>query len=138
MADLYAYVPGDYSPIALVNSVTGETHMTVHRSREAILAAHPKALFLTEEECNAAMAASDDKKYLEETKEITEERYWYWLEVLPPIDFNGRMFRMGSEVANGIYLYCTTVEDKFFQSTRRSGLTARQDFLKECRELIAS
>ena len=126
MSNLYVYVPGD-AGLEVATS-----------SREEILAEHPNALVFTGEECRAAMAAADDKKYLEITKEITEDRYWELLEVLPPIGYDGRTFRMGSPIADGVFIYCTAIRERFFQSTRRSCPTASEEFLKECRELIAS
>ena len=138
MSELYAYVPGAYSSSCTVDGVTGTTSCALYPTVAEITARYPDILFLPESKYLALLARTNDERYFVPTYEIDEERYYYALNVLPPTDYDGDMFRMSSPLCDGIYRYLLRLDGRYFESTRRVKLGASKDFLKECRELIAA
>lgn len=48
-------------------------------------------------------------------KEVSEERYWYLLEVLPPCKFDGKSFYISEADTEDLHTWCAEVEGKYFE-----------------------
>lgn len=62
----------------------------------------------------------DFGKLVGQRVEISEEEYWYFLEVLPPVGFTGSSFYMSEFLTENITSYFSKVGDRYFHEYRRA------------------
>lgn len=65
------------------------------------------------------LRAEHNETYLTDWEEISEEDFMYFLEVLPPLRYNGKMFFVREPITDNIYRCCIQKADKFYSSNRR-------------------
>lgn len=56
-------------------------------------------------------------------EEITEERYWQWLEYVPPKRFNGNRFFVGECYTHSLHHLCFCIGEKYYAALRSIHLT---------------
>ena len=73
-----------------------------------------KACKLTDEE--------DERKYIKKWTEINEEKYFEWLEVLPPQKWQNGIFQMSEYMTDNITLHVAKIKGRFFCANRRDNI----------------
>ena len=134
--EMCMYVPGSTTIIDTMNddglsTCFSETPAQVaERNPGAVLMPFAAAVGHIRE----AMAA----KYNQPPLPITEERYEYLLNVLPPECFTGSAWRM-SEYMEGPYtLHVAQVGGRYWSAIRKAGPGSVRAFCEECRGMLAN
>jgi hypothetical protein len=78
------YVPGSTNIIDMIHPISGLTAI-LDRDRADILAENPTALSIAYAEASRQIEAAAATKFKRDVTEIDEEKFWYALEVLPPV-----------------------------------------------------
>lgn len=72
---------------------------------------------VTRTECNRLLEEYH-KSLCKPFEEITEEKYWYWLECVPPRRFNRNSFFVGECYTGTLYQFCFQLGDKYYTALR--------------------
>lgn len=85
--------------------------------------------------------AAQDATYLHPWEETTEDKYSYWLEVLPPEKFTRTggvtLFRMSEYQTADITLHAATCNDRYFVGTFRTSGPTMQEHIATIQKLAA-
>ena len=125
--------------ISILNKANGLTYYG-GQSRADILAEYPDAELLTIDEAGNRHQAP----YIEPVEEITEEKYWYWLEVLFPEDWQhngGESFKVSERTCGDITRICCSLNDSNKHARRYFTLcdsyqTPHKAIVERCREYM--
>ena len=129
------YVPGERNIIDMAradgtSSVFGHTLAQVQeRYPGAVLMDFDAAV----EEINAGMRA----RYMVPPETITEERYEYWLTVLPPCAWIDGAFFVSEALEGRWHRHVARVGDRYYTAVREAGRGSTAAFLRECQEMAA-
>lgn len=129
-----------YSPAqnVVIDAVRPETGLTYYgkKDRAAILEEHPDAVLLTIDEAGRRHEAP----FVEPVEEITKEKYWYWLEVLFPEDWQhtsgGESFKLCERACGSITKICAQIGDRYFSMSDKY-TTPHKEILQRCRDYMA-
>ena len=78
------YVPGSTNIIDMIHPITGLTAI-LDRDRASILAENPTAERVSYVEASRQIEAAAVTKFKRDVTEIDQDKFWYALEVLPPV-----------------------------------------------------
>lgn len=130
--------------IDIINQTTG---LTVYgkKRRADILAEYPDAELLTLTEAGKR----HEKPFIEPVSEISEKKYWYWLEVLFPEDLQhsgGESFKVCERICGDVTRICCALNDhnsdtkaprqRRYFTLCDSYTTPHKDIVSRCREYM--
>ena len=121
-------VPGAPNVIDCIDPTTGRTIYT-KETPEQVALRRPGAVLMPVEAFRAALHAA----YQTEPEEITEEQWWYLLEVLPPVAWTNRSgaesFKVCERTVDDITACCVRIGGRYFSMQRP--ITSTHDELAE-------
>ena len=130
------YVPGSLSIVDTTYMRDGQTYGTYsHETLDQIKARYPGAILTDYETASPMIDATEKANFKHPPVEITEERFFEMLEVLPPQDWQrtkeGESFKL-MERTSGVYTAIfACVAGKYYELSD-SIFTTHQDILAAC------
>ncbi len=98
--------------IDLIDPAAGVTYYGL-KSLEEVRADYPDAIEISLDDATEL----HQKPFIEPVTEITEKKYWYWLEVLFPEDWQhagGESFKLSEKTCGSITTICAHVRGRYF------------------------
>lgn len=126
------YVPGSNHVIDCAWNPEGKGWQTAIKAtpQAELLKKYPDAQLLTWDEVEPLLREADIKKYKKEPFEVTEERWYEMLEVLPPMKWrSGRgaeSFMLSEGLAGNLRTIFCRIGDRYFELADESCLTHEQ------------
>jgi hypothetical protein len=137
--ELCFYCPGERTMIDTADE-NGISHVN-GESIEEMQKRYPTAQLVRLDYAMIQILKARSDKYSTPPEEITEERFFYWLEVLPPLGFvqhRGTTAFMLSEFTEGAWtLHVARVAGKCYAATRRAGTFSISRFIDEIHAIQA-
>ena len=114
------YVPGSTNIIDMIHPITGLTAI-LDRDRANVVAEYPAALRIAYAEANRQIEAAAAIKFKRDVTEIDEEKFWYALEVLPPVGWTTHRavesFRMSERTWGSLTNIYARLGERYFVLT---------------------
>jgi hypothetical protein len=132
------YVPGQTHIVDI--AIDGRSHVN-GETLEQVQQRHPGAVHMLFDEAIALIRQLSYERYISAPTEITKERWWEMLEILPPIkwrhDKGFESFMISEALTMDLRsIYCR-IGDRYFEMTNRQSLT-HEEITEMCLPLLAT
>jgi len=135
MTEQCFYVPGEQN---IIDTARADGTSTVFGHTLAqVQERYPGAVLMDFDAAYAEIEAGMRARYMAPPEPITEDRYEYWLNVLPPCGWNDGAFFVSEALEGRWHQHFARVGDRYYTAVREAALGSTAAFLRECQAMAA-